>query len=269
MDKELLQKLQMVEFGILTDLDAYCRKWKIKYSLYGGTMLGAVRHGGFIPWDDDIDIAMTRREYSKFCRAISLHPMRGYCFYNYENDKDILCCHGKVGKSGTLFLEEGSMEGKGHHEIWVDIFPLDKIALDGQFKKETVNIGKELVLLTRANGLRSNDSLKKWIVRRLIRTIPAGIRHKRMLKDTRRLRVLDRKIQNNYEWADMSAIEYISKLRYPKKMPEEYTELTFNGKQFMSFADYEEMLTIMYGDYMQLPPEEERVCGHSPVKIEF
>ena len=94
MDSELLKKLQETELEILIDIDDFCRKNNIKYSVYAGTLLGAVRHNGFIPWDDDIDIAMTRNEYRKFCNLFAEKPMNGYYFENYENDNYCGTCHG-------------------------------------------------------------------------------------------------------------------------------------------------------------------------------
>lgn len=267
MDNDTLKQLQLVEFEMLKDIDAYCRKHDIKYSIYAGTMLGAVRHGGFIPWDDDIDIAMTRQEYSKFCECVKKNKIDGYIFCNYENDRNSLECHGKIRKEGTILLQIGEIESIGHHEIWIDVFPLDKIPLDQLHSSETAKIGRELVFLTRANGIKLNDSIKKKIVRKVIRAIPG--RYRRMRKNAERLRELDKIITDNYEWASMSTLENIDKIRFPQEMLDSYSTLTFNGVDFMSFADYDGMLKLIYGDYMQLPPESQRVCSHAPVKFQF
>lgn len=267
MDNDTLKKLQEVEYQILVDIDAYCRSNNIKYSLYAGTMLGAVRHGGFIPWDDDVDVAMTRTEYTKFCNCIQEKPMVGYHFYNYENDRNSINCHGKVRKERTLLLQEGEIETVGDHGIWVDIFPLDKIPLTERHSSETAKIGRDLVFLTRANGQRTNENVKRKIIRKFLKLIPG--RFERMKRNAERLRELDKKITDNYEWASMSTLENIEKIRFPKEMLESYSALSFNGTDFMSFADYKGMLTLIYGDYMQLPPESKRVCGHTPAKIQF
>ncbi len=267
MDKDTLEKLQKTELEILKEIDAYCRKWDIKYSIYAGTMLGAVRHGGFIPWDDDVDIAMTRNEYTKFCETIKSHPMEGYSFSNFENDRYIQACHGKVGKKGTLFIQEGDIENVGNHEVWVDIFPLDKVSFDKEKAQRSQKIARELVYLTRANGKRTNDPLNKKLFRLVVGFIPR--RYERMKKDADKLRLYDRQITDNYEWSSMSTLENIQKIRFQRKMLEEYGELVFCGYKFMSFSDYDGMLTSLYGDYMKLPPESDRICKHSPVKIQF
>lgn len=269
MDNYTLKKLQDTELEILTVLDNYCRKHDIKYSIYAGTLLGAVRHRGFIPWDDDIDVAMTRDEYTKFCNCIMKNPIDGYIFTNFEIDMDSLTCHGKLGKLGTVFLQEGDIESIGHHEIWVDIFPIDKLAANGKKRSEIMKLGRELILLSRANGHRTNDSFKKKIVRFSIRMIPRKYRFKKMISNLNRLKQLNTKLKDNYEWTSMSTIENISKIRFPKSMMEKYTEIDFEGIPFMAVDDYEGMLKILFNDYMKLPPKDEQICKHNPVKVIF
>ena len=267
MDSELLKKLQETELEILIDIDDFCIKNNIKYSVYAGTLLGAVRHNGFIPWDDDIDIAMTRNEYRKFCNLFAEKPMNGYYFENYENDNYCGTCHGKVRKLNTVLLQDGERKDVGHHEIWVDIFPLDKTCK--QSEKKIKKIGRENIFLARANTINLNDSCIKRIIRFLIRLIPYFIR-KRILKNN--TRVLEKYSDDtivDYEWTSLSTLENIDKIRFPKDLCENYTNVFFEKKQFMAFCEYNEMLKILFGDYMELPPEEERICKHNPIKILF
>ena len=152
MDNDTLNKLQQTELTILRDIDYYCRENGIQYSLYAGTALGAVRHKGFIPWDDDVDIIMTRSEYSKFCDTWEHNPIPGYFFQNYLNDRWCGNSHGKIRKDNTIFLSVADVEEQGHHGIWIDIFPVDKLPIDDRRqKKHILNIGKIIILLTRAN----------------------------------------------------------------------------------------------------------------------
>lgn len=268
MELEVLKQLQNAEFEILLALDDFCRLNDIEYSLYAGTMLGAVRHHGFIPWDDDIDVAMTREEYSKFCRTILEKPMDGFFFENYETNTNCGTCHGKLRKLGTIFLQKGEIEGKGHHELWVDIFPLDKYALNKDGEKARW-IGRQNVFLTRANVGNVMDSRKKRIVRFLIRLIPVWFRHRVLIYNTRWLEKNSIATNDNYYWMSMSTLENIDRYRFPQDICEEYDNLEFNGHQFRIFKKYKEMLSHLYGDYMILPPVEERVCSHNPIKIVF
>ena len=268
MDKDLLNKLQNAEFKILCDIDDYCRINNIKYSLYAGTMLGAVRHGGFIPWDDDIDICMTRSEYTRFCQIVKEHPLDGYFFQNFEIDKACMMNHGKLRKNGTILLSEGEREDIGHHGIWIDIFPLDKYSGNKLQAFKTVFYGKLIILFTRANQIISAQDNNKRFVNKLIRIIPDVIRQKILLFAARKLRQYDKSITRDYEWISMSAL-YSFKFKYPDSIIREYGILNFNGRDFNAFKKYDNILSIIYGDYMKLPPESERVCRHNPIKVKL
>lgn len=268
MDEITLKNLQQVEFEMLCDIDKYCRKYRIKYSLYAGTMLGAVRHEGFIPWDDDVDICMTRKEYTRFTHIIKKYPMEGYYFQDFETDNNCMMNHGKVRKNGTILLSEGENKENGHHGIWIDIFPLDKISNNKVKVFKTTVFGKIIVLLTRANQLLVSNDIKKVVVNRLIRLIPGFCRHKILLFCARRIRIYDKRIVDDFTWTSMSALENFN-LRFPREMVCKYTLIKFNGKSFICFKNYKEMLRILYGDYMLLPPKSERVCKHNPIEIKF
>lgn len=269
MESVELKKLQDTEFEILKKLDAFCRKKGIAYSLYAGTLLGAVRHNGFIPWDDDIDIAMTREEYSKFCDAIIKEPIEGLFLENYETDMTCGTCHAKIRKANTLLLQNGENEKRGHHEIWVDIFPLDKVSRNKKTANQTLRIGRQNVLLTRANSRNENDSLGVSAIKTASRIIPDRLRWHKLINNAKKLRELDELIKEDYCWTSMSTIENLLSLRFPDYITNAYTELQFEGTSFYVFHDYDMMLKTLFGDYMQLPPPEDRVCKHSPEKLVF
>ena len=269
MDNDVLKRLQTTELEILKQIHLFCELNDIKYSLYAGTLLGAVRHKGFIPWDDDIDIVMTRSEYSKFCTAIKNKPIKGLYFENYEIDPFCGTCHSKVRKEGTLLLQEGEDENIGHHGIWVDIFPLDKISRERKFADKTRAIGRSIVFLTRSNVKNSEDQFIKKLIRRIVRFVPINIRMQLLKNKSEQLIYLDELITDNYSWASMSTLQNIDLYRFPKEITEEYTEIVFEDSKFMTFKDYDEFLKLIYGDYLQLPPKSEQVFRHSPVKVVF
>lgn len=265
MEERTLKKLQRTELEILIAIDAFCDDHNIKYSLYAGTAIGAVRHHGFIPWDDDVDICMTRSNFDKFCAEwLSISP-NSYYLETIQNDLNCGTCHAKVRKNNTILLSEGEIESEGHHGIWVDIFPLDKAPKDDQ--KDVLKVARKLIVFSRANVNMSNDSISKKVIRRLTRIIYNGSRrHHEIMKCIKKLREVDSVLNNNYVWKSLSA-SYAFKYDFPQYLPNETVHVVFEDHEFQIYSHYDEMLKILYGDYMKLPPSDQRVCKHHPVKI--
>ena len=131
LSKKDLRNLQLIELEMIVEVDRICRKNHIKYTLDGGTMLGAVRHKGFIPWDDDADIVFTRHEYAKFYRACKrdLDTERFY-FQDMENTPGYRWGYGKVRRKDTIFLREGQEQMPYEQGIFLDVFLLLPIFSD-------------------------------------------------------------------------------------------------------------------------------------------
>jgi len=120
-----LGQLQDRLFKILVEFDRICRKYNIRYILDSGTMLGAIRHNGFIPWDDDCDVGMLRSDYNKFMRALK-KEQTPYVFESLENNKKYPYGFGKFKDPGTLYPEPGFEKVTKYNSLWLDIFPFDK-----------------------------------------------------------------------------------------------------------------------------------------------
>ena len=127
MDDKVLRQLQLTMLETLKVLDTFCRKHNIKYSLYAGTLLGAVRHQGFIPWDDDLDVCMSREEYDRFIALWEEEQPEGYILQNKENTPAYWQSFSKIRKDHTTFLQEEREAGKFHTGVFLDIFPLDRM----------------------------------------------------------------------------------------------------------------------------------------------
>ncbi len=268
MDSEILKKLQKVETDILHDIDSFCKRYSIDYSLYGGTLIGAVRHHGFIPWDDDIDIVMTRSNYTKFCNIWKEKPIKGYYLENFETDSCTQNTHTKIRKNGTVLLSDVEDEKIGHHGIWIDIFVMDKIG-KGVGEKRIIKEGRKMILIAKANGNLPGESIKKKIGRILLKIIyPASFRRKKLHQIANDLRENDSITYENFYLCDMCTIPYLN-VQFPGNTGTSYSTLPFEGNDYQVFSNYEEVLRVMYGNYMQLPPLEERVCKHNPKKISF
>lgn len=269
MNIETLKQLQQIEYNILCIVDDFCKDNNIRYSLFCGTLLGAVRHGGFIPWDDDIDIVMTRQEYTRFCEAWDKDPVPGFYFEHFETDDYCIISHGKVRKDGTILLTPSDNPNHGHHGIWIDIFPIDKLSNDPVLKNKTLRKANRIIALTRANDKIPSDCFSKKIARSLIRIIPKEIRKKELLNIVKWFQVNNEAVKEDYVWKSLAARWHIEKWTFPQDMPNNYSEVSFNGRSFPAFKEYLVMLELLYGDYMQLPPDSEQICKHNPIKVEF
>ena len=133
--EEELRKLQAIELELLIEFDRICRKHHIRYTLTGGTLLGAVRHGGFIPWDDDADVSMLRAEYERFRKACEADLNERYYFQDMHNTKGYRWGYGKLRKKGTLFLRENQEHMPYEQGVFIDIFPRDGVP-DGRISRK-------------------------------------------------------------------------------------------------------------------------------------
>ena len=128
LDTKTLRKLQLTELELMIEVDRICRKSNIKYSLDGGTLLGAVRHDGFIPWDDDADIMMSRTEYDKFYDACKNELNKEKFFLQeFRTDPEYRWGYSKMRKNGTVFLRKGQEHVKCHTGVCIDIFIFDEV----------------------------------------------------------------------------------------------------------------------------------------------
>lgn len=128
LDKNTLRRLQMTELELLKEVDRICRKNHIHYNIIAGTLLGAVRHGGFIPWDDDADVAMMRQDYEQFRKAYATElNMDKFYFQDHQNTRGYRWGYGKLRRKDTLFLREHQEHMPYMQGVFIDIFPLDYV----------------------------------------------------------------------------------------------------------------------------------------------
>ncbi len=262
--KELsLHEIWDVSLEILVEVDGFCRKNNIRYSLAGGTLLGAVRHSGFIPWDDDIDLMMPRPDFEKFCKT-----------YNGINTK---CFSIANGNSYMTFARVCDTKKTFAHSylpwateptgVWIDVFPLDGIADKKEIflsKRSQIDKLYEKMYLTRSKYARfSFKNPLIWNVKVLI---------KKILYNKNDYFELMRDYWDTVNASDFNSSNYCGQLAFPCYYPKEYyptkwfnefEEMQFCGKSFRGIKDYDAYLKNYFGDYMQLPPEDQRVAKHS------
>lgn len=253
-----LDSLKQALTGILVEIDAICRRHGLRYVLAGGTALGAVRHGGFIPWDDDLDIAMPRADYDRFLEIAGRELPSDLYFRCFKTDPDYYLPFGKVCRRNTSYVTELDSELTEDNEIFVDVFPLDSAA------SPTSALLK--LRATLVKGLKAVVIRKKKMH---LQSTSGKVRLIQILFAPFSCRTLMRWQENVMRWQGKKSTEYLTNLgsnyHYVKQtMPESMyfpaREVAFEGRQFMAPGKLEDFLTRLYGmNYMELPPLEKRV----------
>lgn len=265
MDKKLRQ-LQLTELEILKEIDRFCKNNNIAYSLYAGTLIGAVRHKGFIPWDDDLDICMSRAEYNRFLDLWEKNPPKGYVLQNKDNSPSFSQSFSKVRKDHTTFLQQGETPGDYHTGIFVDVFPIDRIPKGWFARQIFIWRCMRYQLYTREYAPSDNGKIIKLISEILLKTNSSKTRAKK------RNKLLSKVTKYNSD-SQLStvAIETNCTLRVPlpPTLMDEFVSLEFEGCRFQCMKSWDECLRIKYSDYMQLPPVEEQTWKHHPQIIDF
>lgn len=256
LDKNTLRQLQLTELELMQEVDRICRKNRIKYSLDGGTLLGAVRHGGFIPWDDDADIMMSRAEYDRFYEACKTDlDWNRYFLQEFRTDKDYRWGYSKLRKNGTVFLREGQEHVKCHSGICIDIFIFDEVP-DGFIQRRLhwcmcFLIRKGLYSVVGRKNAGSKVSRCSYGI---LAAIPRSFWVRCLMKLARNEEGKDRKLISHLTYPNRKTIRYGLSSSYYN----DYVELHFEGYPFMAVKEYDRYLTELFDNYMELPPEGKR-----------
>lgn len=254
LDEETLHKLQQTELELLLEFDRVCRKNNIRYTLTGGTLLGAVRHGGFIPWDDDADVSMLRCEYEKFRAACRTQLGEQYYFQDMETTEGYRWGYGKLRKKNTLFLRENQEHMPYEQGVFIDVFPRDSVP-DGKWRRKWHKFKCFCVRKTLWSAVGKKAD-RRWYMR-----VWYHVLNKLAGKNIFRIyRSLVKKS------SDDSTV-LVRNLTFPvpnkadgyrREWYHESVELEFEGHKFQVNKEYKKWLEQEFGDYMQLPPVEKR-----------
>ena len=165
--KEQLEEIKGKELYILKEFDRICQENGLKYSLIYGTLLGAVRHGGFIPWDDDVDVCMLREDYEKFCKIAPKRLPEDLFYQSHETEREYFQLFDKIRLNNTIFKEKYYAQYHIHHGIYIDIFPCDKIP-QNMFKRKLQLIFYQFYrigVMTRYLDSNQRRGIKKYVSR--------------------------------------------------------------------------------------------------------
>lgn len=252
--QENLQELKDRELDAFKAFISVCETLRLRYYILGGTLLGAVRHKGFIPWDDDIDVGMPRADYEVFCeKAQALLPEK-YFLQNIHTEKEYLLNFSKIRDSETTYLESGVAHLNIHHGIFIDIFPLDGYPTE---KEEKSFFFQEKIFMARlASAVRGSNQCPWWKSLVSYILMPMPIRKAVEQREKRLKSATQSHKTANYcgAWREKEIV--------PTEWYGEGRLVEFEGLQVYAPQAYDKWLSQVYGDYMQLPPEEKRVGHH-------
>ncbi len=264
--QENLRKLQLIELETLKVFDAICRKYSINYIIDAGTLLGAVRHGGFIPWDDDIDIRMLRNEYEKFCEVCQNEFGEKYFLQTYKTDPEYRWGYARILKNGTEYRRANHDEIKSKTGIFIDIFPNDNLP-DAYLGRMLCNVGSWLCRKMLYSQVGRNQATK--ITSRLgfafLDIFPKDWAHK--IREYLVRKYEDEPVEKVrcLAWGDRKET-----LGFQKEWFEETCDIEFEGLMVKAPVKTHEFLVHSFGeDYMTPPPESERVPRHLATYIKF
>lgn len=268
--KEEFRKMQLMQMDMLKELDRVCRKHNIKYTIFGGTLLGAVRHKGYIPWDDDADIAMLREEYEKF-KKVANELNQDICFFqDHDTDPYYRWGYAKLRRANTKYVRIGQEHIKNKTGFFIDIFPMDDIPKStiGQIFNDIHCFMLRKVLYSEVGKYSKSESFITRKIYSLLSKIPIEKVFKRINRLTKR----SNNSSNNrvrclmYTATGKLYVKNSIKTRFgmPKKWFLDVKEYEFEGYKLYGSKDYDEELSYVFGDYMKLPPEDQR-DPHAPV----
>ena len=256
-------EFRRLTIDVMRFVDAFCRQNRIKYFIAFGTLIGAIRHKGMIPWDDDIDIVMPREEYNRFIRL--MQEQKGKTIYQvncYETDSEFYLPWARVCNNTTILLNRPHRK-ENDLGVWIDVFPLDNAPeLQERVRWFEVYQKKRAKVLYTIPTTYEKFSFKKQVLSTgLLWRAYYGVRNFKKYRDDCMLWALmyNDKDSNDYM---VPGTMYKMRLVFPKALFDNSVEVEFENLKLLAPAEYDSFLRIVYGDYMQLPPLEKRKTHH-------
>ncbi len=265
-----LREIQLCEFDVLKEIKRICDKYNIEYFLAYGTMLGAVRHKGFIPWDDDIDINMTMKEFRKFKKAFKKEKSEDFFLEQSGSIYSSTFLYHKMRKNGTFMPESGEKPDKFHnYGVWVDIFPLCPLASFIPIQNIQIRLIQFIQFLIRHRlGISERDNSLKLLLKRVINVMlvaiekliwciiyPLGFGGKYYIE-------LDLRFMGNIN------LDYPRKSIFSKKIFEKNADYSFESVMFKGVEKYDEYLSKCYGsDYMTPKKYNQHIANYDDVIV--
>ncbi len=266
-----LNKMQTLQLKISKDFRDVCEKNNIPYFMCGGTMLGAIRHKGFIPWDDDMDFGMTRDNYERFLEIAQKELGDDYFVQTWETDLGYGLPFAKIRLNGTEFVEKNSADAKIHKGIYIDIFPWDNVPDDENLKLKQwnqVHFWWHLLMNKCKYDYVNRTSFIKKVgavaFKLFSKFVPLKTIHKNLYKNMTKYRN-----ESECKAANFCGGSPLKKETWERRWLYEHALYQFENEEFKGPKEFDEYLTHFFGDYMTPPPENKRYVGHGIIKVDL
>lgn len=259
-----MEKLKELELAILDKFIEICDVNNLHYFLVGGSCLGAVRHNGFIPWDDDIDVAMPRPDYDEFIKIAQQYLPENLFLQCYKNEPDYRLDFAKIRNSNSTFIESSSRKLNINKGIYIDIFPIDGMPFK-KAEKRSLQLHKSLAKLYLGKDYcRTEQSVAKWILYKMAVFVARVVY---LFKTTQQVQA---ELENHYRkfnYYDCANVvihggAWKKKEIHPREQYGTGINAKFEGRNVIIPEKAEQYLKSQYGDWQKLPPEEKRVTHH-------
>lgn len=268
--KRELEKLKEAQLKNLIEFDKVCKKLGINYTLSAGTLLGAVRHHGFIPWDDDIDVALLRADYDRFISEAPRFLPENLFVQTNETDSNYPLNFCKLIDISTTLIEYNRNISNMKTGIFIDIFPIDQVS------SNKINRTIDNILLTAIHSIKysytTSNNILITIFKRLLHPISKAIGFSSFNKFETYIRTKNNNDKNKLTYGDsyfIPANRLKDRMLMEIDVFKEHDQISFEKYSFQSIKDKEAYLRATYGDYMKMPPVEERIFTHNFLEVKF
>ena len=267
--KEQSRKIQELELQALIEVDRICRKHGINYTLTCGSLLGAVRHGGFIPWDDDIDIAMMRNDLIKFEEVCKTELDHKYFYQSHHTEQDYFRLYSKLRINNTIFKESVHSNHNINHGIYIDIFTIDYTPNNKLKKALHILLYKIFSYGLSAKYLNIQArSGKKKMMACFLRLVYLPFTKEFLYRNADKIAMRYKDTNDKLDTIIFSG-PYLEKECFEYGMFTQYCDIQFEENDVMIISNYKEYLESVYGDYMKLPPKEKQVSHHNITELKL
>lgn len=262
-----MNDLQKKELDLFKAFASVCEKHHLQYFLVGGSALGAIRHKGFIPWDDDIDVGMPRKDYDAFIKLQKEFEGTPYFIQNFKSDPCYIYNYGKLRDSSTTFIEDVYKNHRINHGVWIDIFPIDGFSKEMMPREKLAKKVRHIwhqVYLSYLPSLRRKVRKETWF-KDILLNIVAGLfyifdiahyRNKHVEKYVRKIPLEESVMAGNYFGFNMKREAMDTNLF------KEFVKVPFEDTEAYVLKDYDTYLRNLYGEYMTPPPVDKQVGHH-------